>query len=133
MNTSTENMTPEKADWMARCFVNGAKRHATSGKVEPLGGEFHDRFIAHPWVRASITEGWGRDLRAHLIRVVRVRLMRGLTYDDIDELMPPREWVEAARTQAQRFKAAADWQKENMPNGIVPKGIFRSMPMGDDE
>jgi len=117
MNTSTEQMTPERADWNARCFVNGMRRHGTTGKMEPAAGEFAPHFLRHPWVREAVAEGWGKELRSHLVLAVKRRIMLGLQHNDIDELMPPKEWVAAAKQQAARFAKAAEWQKENRPGG----------------
>lgn len=103
------------ADYRARCFVNAMRRHGRTGKMEPVGWEFSERFLPHPWVRDSITEGWGKELRSHLILTVKGRIMRGQPYDNIDELMPPKEWVAYAKSQAERYRKAAEWQKANMP------------------
>ena len=115
MNTSTEQMTPERADWNARCFVNGMRRHSVTGKMEPASGEFAQHFMRHPWVRESVTEGWAKDLRSNLILAVKRRIMTGLSHNDIDSLMPPKEWVDYAKQQAERYRKAAEWQKANMP------------------
>ena len=112
-----EVMTPERADRLARCFVNGMRLHGKTQKMEPDSGEFSQRFILHPWVRESITEGWDRELRGHLIRVVKIRLMKNERYDTINDLMPDKNWVEERKKQAARFGDAAKWQNENLkPN-----------------
>ncbi len=113
----TEQMTPEKADYMSRCFVNGLRRHGKSGKMEPASGEFSQRFLSHPWVRESVTEGWDKELRGHLIRTVKIRLMRDESYQAIEDLMPPRKWVDDAKHHAARYRSAADWQKKNLHKG----------------
>lgn len=117
-STSTDVMTPERADYQARCFVNGMRRHGKSGKMEPAAGEFSARFINHPWVRESVTEGWGKSLRSHLIMTVRRRIMRGESYDVIEMLMPPKEWIVNEKQLAAQSRSASEWQKENLPQGV---------------
>lgn len=128
----SEVMTPELADYRARCFVNGAARHAKSGKIEPITANFHERFLSHPWVRDSITEGWDRELRMHLTRVVKQRFMGGEAVSDIESLMPDRKWVENARNDAQRYRKAADWRKDNRPNTMSAEGMLRRFGIGHD-
>ncbi len=112
-------MTPERADYNARCYVNGMRLHGRSQKMEPASGEFSNRFASHPWCREATTEGWGRELRTHLIHTVRKRIMTGQPYDIIEDLMPPREWVEVAKQNAERYQAASSWQKQNMPHPVA--------------
>ena len=55
-----EQLSPEQiADYRARCYVNGVRKHGRTGIIEPASGEFSERFLPHPWVRESVTEGWG--------------------------------------------------------------------------
>lgn len=103
------------AEYRARCFVNAMRRHGRSGKLEPVGWEFAERFLPHPWVREAISEGWGKELRSHLISTVKHRIMDGADYSDLDSLMPPKEWVEYARFQAARYAKGAEWQKVHRP------------------
>lgn len=112
-------MTPEKADYLARCHVNGMRLHGRSKKMEPASGEFSNRFASHPWCREATAEGWARELRSHLILTVKRRIMLKEPYDVIEGLMPPKEWVEQAKFNAARYRAAADWQKKNMPHPIA--------------
>jgi hypothetical protein len=125
MNTSTEQMTPERADWNARCFVNGMKRHGVTGKMEPASGEFSSHFLRHPWVRDAVAEGWGKELRGHLILAVKRRIMMGQSHNDIDALMPPKEWVDYAKQQAARYAKAAEFQKANTPGGDMSGWIAK--------
>lgn len=125
MNTSTEQMTPERADWNARCFVNGMKRHDVSGKMEPASGEFAAHFMRHPWVRESVAEGWDKELRSHLMLTVKRRIMMGQPHNDIDSLMPPKDWVDYAKHQAARCAAAAEFQKANTPGGDMSAWLAR--------
>lgn len=112
-----EIMTPKRAERLARCFVNGMRMHGKTKQMEPDDGEFSPRFMAHPWVRESITEGWDRELRGHLIRVVKIMIMKKQRPDLINELMPDKDWVEERKKQAARFADAAKWQNENLkPN-----------------
>lgn len=105
-------MTPERADYAARCFVCGMRRHGVTGKMEPASGEFASRFLSHPWVRESITEGWGKELRGHLVQVYKTALMRKEQPNDIDRMMPDKVWVDAAKNNAQRYRAAQEWRDE---------------------
>ncbi len=108
-------MTPEKADFMARCFVNGSEMHSVSGKVEPISGEWSVRFRSHPWVRQAEQEGWGRDLRSTCILATTQRIMAGVRPIDIrpEEVMPKAEHVEYWRDQARRAREAYEWRKAN--------------------
>ena len=129
----TEQMTPEKADFRARCFVNGAARHAATGNFEPITANFHERFLSHPWVRDSIAEGWDRELRGHLVHVARLKLMRKEQLHDIEALMPDKKWVEQARTDAVRYRKAADWRKANRPQTMNAEGMLRRFGFGAAE
>lgn len=122
-----ETMTPSLADYKARCFVNGVRRHAKSGNLEPAGGQFSERFLSHPWVRESITEGWGRELRGHLIQAAKIRLMRGEPIGDIENLMPSREWVDAAKTNAERYRKAAAWRASQGAPLIDSVGLMQRL------
>lgn len=111
-------MTPELADYLARCHVNGMRMHGRSQKMEPASGEFSNRFASHPWCREATLEGWGRDLRSHLILTVKRRIMTGQPYDVIEDLMPPREWVDQAKFNAARYRAAGEWQQKHLPHPV---------------
>lgn len=114
------------AEYRARCFVNPMRRHGTSGKMEPVGYEFADRFLPHPWVRSAISEGWGKELRSHLVLTVMKRILLGEAYGDIDSLMPPKQWVDYVRDQAAQYQRAAEWQKANLLGGDL-SGFLRRL------
>lgn len=138
-----EIMTPELAEYRARCFVTGVHRHCKSGKMEPIGGQFSDRFITHPWVRESIIEGWERELRSHLVIVARLRLMRGEQIGDIENLMPDQKWVEAAKHQAAIYRRAQGYREATYGKvsgeaflrrmGIKPPWETPNAPMEDNQ
>lgn len=131
MTTSrTEIMTPERADYLARNFVNGLRKHGRSGKMEPASGEFHERFLSHPWVRESITEGWDRELRGHLIHVCKIRLMSHEALGDIESLMPDASWVSSTKHDAERYRKAAQWREKNGGNGIDVSGLLSRFSIG---
>lgn len=121
----TELLTPDMADYRARCFVNGVRRHGKSGKMEPASGEFHERFLSHPWVRESIAEGWGKELRSHLVRVCKIRLMRGETLGDITVLMPDKDWVASEKHHAERYRLAAEWRARQGGPSIDAEALLR--------
>ena len=125
-------MTPALADFKARCFVNGAARHAKTGNFEPITANFHERFLSHPWVRESITEGWDRELRMHLTHVARLKYMRGEPVGDIEALMPDGKWVEQQKIDAERYRKAAQWRKANMPNTMDAAGLLRRFGYGSE-
>lgn len=129
----SEPITHEQADFRARCFVNGAARHATTGNFEPITANFHERFLSHPWVRESIAEGWDRELRGHLIHVARLALIRGDQLSNIEALMPDKKWVEQARTDADRYRKAAEWRKANKPQTMSAEGMLRRFGIGAAE
>lgn len=112
MTDSDKPMTPERADYLARVFVYGMRRHGITGKMEPASGEFATRFATHPWCREATTEGWAKDLRSHLVMTVKRRIMTGQPHHVIEELMPNREWVEAAKQNAARYASSAKWRDD---------------------
>ena len=115
---SESEMTPEKADYIARMFVNGPRRHGVTGKMVPASGEFAPRFASHPWCREATTEGWAKELRGHLVTTIVRRIWSRQPYDMIETLMPPREWVDVAKRDAARYQSATQWQKENRPHPV---------------
>lgn len=118
-------MTLDLADYKARCFVNGARRHGATGNWEPISGNFHDRFLSHPWVRESITEGWGRELRMHLIHTAKMKLLREEPLSDIECLMPDKKWVEEAKNDADRYRKAAEWRDAKGGATISAEGLLK--------
>lgn len=110
--TDDKPMTPDRADYLARVFVNGMRRHGVTGKMEPASGEFAPRFATHPWCREATTEGWAKELRSHLVLTVKRRIMTGQSYDVIENLMPPKEWVDAAKFNAERYRSSQQWRDE---------------------
>lgn len=125
-------MTPDKAEYLARCFVNGTRLHGRSNKMEPASGEFSSRFASHPYCREATTEGWGRELRSHLVLTVKRRIMLGTDYRVIENLMPPREWVEVAKSQAAKYQNAAGWQAKNRPNPVGFLGLLANIAKQSD-
>lgn len=126
-------MTQDLADYRARCFVNGAARHAKTGNFEPITGNFHERFLDHPWVRASIVEGWDRELRMHLIRVAKISYTRGLPVGDIEDLMPDKQWIEKAQKEAERYRKAGEWRNKNVPLNMDVDGMLKRFGFGDQK
>jgi hypothetical protein len=104
------------ADYKARCWVQGVKLYKFkdgSQRWEPIVANFHARFHEHPWVREAITEGWDRDLRGHIVPIVRKHLLMGgeLTSLKIEDLMPDGDWIKYAKAQAERDRLAAEWRE----------------------
>lgn len=103
------------ADYQARCWVQGSKKYKFadgSERIEPIVANFHARFLEHPWVREAVTEGWDRDLRMHVIRIVRKHILDGghVSSLNIVDLMPPKDWIDNAKMEAQRTREAKEWQ-----------------------
>lgn len=108
------------AEWKASCFVCASARNPKTGKFEPIGFEFSNRFRGHPWVEASIREGWDKELRSHLRFTVKRRILEGKPFEMIEALMPNKEWADAARKQAKRFALAKeDRDKQSPPAGAA--------------
>lgn len=103
------------AEWKAANFVCASARNPKTGKYEPIGFEFAIRFRGHPWVEASEREGWAKELRSHLRHTVKRRILEGKPYDVIEDLMPDKAWIEAARKQAERYAAAAAYRDQQQP------------------
>lgn len=106
----------ERADYMARVFVNGLrdtqvpKGHEMHGKRIIDGSGWTALFLSHPLVKRAEIEGWAPNLRSHVIRVVRGRIMLGKPYNNLPDLMPDREVVDHWSRQAERFRLAAEWR-----------------------
>ena len=127
-----ETMTPALADYKARCFVNGAARHAKTGNYEPITANFHERFMSHPWVRESIVEGWDRELRIHMVHVAKIRLMRKEPIGEIETLMPDQKWIEQQKVDAVRYRKAAQWRKANVPETMSAEGMLKRFGFGSE-
>ncbi|MDO9381853.1 MAG: hypothetical protein Q7T86_03225 [Hyphomicrobiaceae bacterium] len=107
------------ADHIARSYVQGEKLYEVKGgkpderEWQPVVGQFHERFHTHPWVREAISEGWDRDLRAHMVGAAKRILIEGKSLKGIiaGDLMPKdREAIEHWRQQAARAKSAEEWR-----------------------
>lgn len=135
-------LTPEVADFRARCLVNGSERHSKSGNIEPISGAWSLRFKNHPWAVLSDAEDWGRELRTACIHAARQRIMAGIKPNDIqaEDVMPDQALVDYWRDQARRAAEAAKWRAEN-PNhksiaGLIPidvEGLLRRYGFTRDE
>ena len=115
--TDTNTLTPDKADYIATVYVNGLVDEVLAGgeltgKRIPNSGEWAPRFRGHPYVEQAEAEGWSRDLRAAVKAAVKARVMARRPYHEIDELMPPKEWVTHQRINAERYAKAAQWRRE---------------------
>ena len=99
-----------EATYRARLFVFGAKMHSKTERLEHIPGEWHPRFHDHPWVRASITEGWDRELRSHCVMAVARRMIEGRDFREITDLMPDQKWVDDTRKQAAVYRSAKEWR-----------------------
>lgn len=131
MNAPVEKvMTPQLADYRARCLVNGYERHSVSGEFEPISGEWSSRFRAHPWVMRAETEGWGLELRAACIAAARDRILKGVKPNDINpsDVMPKRENAEYWSDQARRATEAYLWRKSK-PDDPAIRGLVEIDPV----
>lgn len=100
--------------WKAQAFVYGMRRNEKDGQWEPrFGGHYADRFLGHPWVDASIEEGWARDLRGHLVMRVSRLMAANKPFDDVATLMPDAKLIEHWRNNARRYREAAEWRERN--------------------
>lgn len=124
-------MTPQLADYRARCLVNGYERHEKSGELEPIGGAWSSRFKSHPWVSQAEAEGWAADLRMSCIAAARERIMAGVKPNDIqaEDVMPKAEYVAYWKDQARRAREAAEWRRAN-PNDPAIRGLSEIDPEG---
>ena len=124
------DMTPEKADFLARCFVNGSEKHSKSEKVEPISGEWSVRFRGHPWVERAEAEGWGSDLRMCCVGAARERIMAGVKPFNMkpEDVMPKPEYVEYWSDQARRAREAYEWRKAN-PDHPSIRGLVEIDPV----
>lgn len=142
MNPVKPSMTPEKADYMARCFVNGAERHSKSGEIEPITGAWGPRFQQHPWCIQSDEEGWGKELRMAVVAAARRRIMGGKMPSDIsiEDMMPPRDLIEHWKRQSERAESAARWRRANPDHPSIrglseidPEGLLRRLGINRPE
>lgn len=118
------DMTPEKAEFMARCLVSGSEKHSKSGKIEPISGAWSGRFRTHPWVEQADDEGWARELRSACVAGAKQRILAGVKPNDIlaEHVMPRRDIVERWRREAQRAREAAEWREAN-PSHAALRGL----------
>lgn len=86
----------------AKMYVCGNRLNKTTNKFEPVPGGWHEQFRAHPYVRIADDEGWGRELRSHLIFWKTRTIMAGRTVS-VEELMPTKEWIDGHRARAARY------------------------------
>lgn len=110
-------ITPETAEFRARAFVSGMvdeiKHGERTGRQVIHTGHWSAHFAGHPWVEASESGGWGRDLRMSVTQAVKRRIMGGRPYHDVDQLMPPKEVVDFWREKAASRSQAAAWQEDH--------------------
>lgn len=104
------------AEWKARCMISPVKFHEKLNRNEPVDFEFSTRFRGHPWVETSIREGWDKELRGHLRYAIKRRILDGKPFHIIEDLMPDKKWIEAARSDAQRYALAAEWRGKQAPS-----------------
>jgi hypothetical protein len=110
-----------------KTFKNGAKP-----RVGTDTAEWSRRFCDHETVRRAELEGWGRELRQFLRQVVKQLLMSGWNVEkipDVGVLMPPKLWIENARREAARARAAEAWRQGVIEeHGSVAEYIKRVRP-----
>lgn len=117
----------ELASFKAGKFVHGVAR-TRDGKLTVDRGKWSAEFTALDMVRQAEREGWGKALRAHAYRLARRDML------DPDEMrrkfkapqayMPTdKNWIEAERKLAERYRLAEEWREAN-PNhrAIRPVG-----------
>jgi hypothetical protein len=104
-----------ESDYQARIFVCGWRRATTAdGETKTIvnASGWNTQFKVHPWVRESNAEGWARNLRQHIVRVVASRMRNGQDFYDIDQLMPPGDLREFWRKQALRVAKGEEFRKQ---------------------
>ncbi len=137
------DMTPDRADFLARAFVNGMvdeiKHGERTGRKVIHTAHWSDAFAGHPWVEASDKEGWGRDLRMVITLAVKRRMMIGQPHHDINQLMPSKDWVEYVREKSSIEAEAVAWrnamaEKHGTFDAYITKhksGGYVARPLGD--
>lgn len=128
--------SPEDADFKARAFVNGLvdevdRQGNKTGRKVPHSGHWSAKFRGMPWVEQSEAEGWGLELRSVVIRNVRRRMMINRPFHELDQLMPPKDWVETQRVNACRYALAKQWRddicaKYGSVDAFITKGKRRT-------
>jgi hypothetical protein len=123
------DMTPDRADSMARHYVGGSQRCEKTGEIEPMTGVWGSRFKDHPWAIQSEREGWAKELRQCCVLGVKQRLMAGVKLDEIQigDLMPEKRLIDYWADQARRELEAKEWREANMGHRSLG-GLARSMP-----
>jgi hypothetical protein len=126
----TELISPELAEYRARCLVQGYERHEKTQHLEPISGAWSARFLSHPWVRQADQEGWARDLRASVVFAIKQRIMAGVKPSEInpEDVMPKSEYVEHWRTQERKAAEGDEWRKAN-PNHPSIRGNMEIDPV----
>lgn len=117
---------PNDADYWARCYVQGTKRHSKTGAIIPVCQGWSDRFLPHPLVRQATTEGWADELRAHFIGMLKRWLMARAGAGDsnaawpaIETIMPDKKWIEGVSANAARYRLADAAREANPPKPDV--------------
>lgn len=123
-------MTTPRAEYLARCLVNGSARHEKTGQVEPVAGAWSSRFKGHPWVEESEAEGWGRELRSACVAGAMKRILAGVRPSDIsaEDVMPRWDWIAYARNEARKTREAAEWRRAN-PDHHAIRGLSEIDPV----
>ena len=127
-----DEMTPDRADFMARVFVCGLRDaevkpgHPLHGKRIIASGQWSAHFHSHPWVKGAETEGFSSLLRTHCIHAVKRRIMAGANYSNVTDLMPDRSLMDHWSTQSERYRLAAEWrEKAAAEHGSVDAALAR--------
>ena len=127
----------ELIDYRARSYVHGLRRavvspgHVLEGKMIVDTGGWHPRFRGHPWVISADLEGWGRDLRQHVVRVVKSRMMAGENPGEPETLMPDLETAQYWAAKAKRFAEADALRAANAKNKQNGRRRSTFQTMGD--
>jgi hypothetical protein len=116
------------------CGTRLKKFKGGTPRVESDLGQWSEQFAAHPIVMRAEYEGWGRELRQHCRVAVKRLLMQGwnpASLPEVGALLPPDDWIQAARREAARAKKAEAWRSRVIEeHGSVAEYIKRVRPEG---
>lgn len=115
-------------EYRARCYVQGSAFHDKLKSVQPLSGRWSQHFANHPRVLEAERDGWGRELRSACVAECKARLFAGQDLGDPDDLMPTRkEWWEATRKNAARYRAGMEFQNAEPDRRQAGRGAAKAL------
>jgi hypothetical protein len=118
-------------DFQARKAVCAMRWNPKTKRDEIMGFLFHPLIADWPICQQAEREGWARELRSAMIATVK-RMMFAGEAPDPARAIPSEKWIEDTRRHAERYRFAAEYQKNHMPDTFnARKFVGRILASGD--